>query len=194
LAKTARPTLVVVSGPPASGKPTLAHGLAKPIPCPAVCRDEIKEGMVHAHGGDFQGAPGDTLTQRTFPLFFEVLRSLLEGDVTVVAEAAFQDQRWRAGLEPLAGMARLRIVHCTTDPAVASERAARRATGEGKRPAHGDSSSPLAMEEWRRAFQSFDRISLDAPAIELDTTDGYQPDLPEIVAFVNSAGPGRDRR
>jgi DNA-binding NarL/FixJ family response regulator len=73
------PTLAVVSGPPGSGKTTLAHALAAAIPCPAVCRDEIKEGMVHAHGPGFEAAPGDALTQRTFPLFFDVLRLLVEG-------------------------------------------------------------------------------------------------------------------
>ena len=54
--------------------------------------------MVHAHRGEFEAASGDPLTQRTFPLFFDVLRLLLEGGVTVVAEAAFQDRLWREGL------------------------------------------------------------------------------------------------
>jgi tRNA A37 N6-isopentenylltransferase MiaA len=43
---TYRPTLIVVSGPSAAGKTTLAHRLARRIGCPAICRDEIKEGMV----------------------------------------------------------------------------------------------------------------------------------------------------
>ena len=40
------PTLIVVSGPAGSGKTTLAHALAAAVGCPAVSRDEIKEGMV----------------------------------------------------------------------------------------------------------------------------------------------------
>src|SRR5207247_731280 len=82
------------------------------VPCPAVCRDEIKEGMVHAHGAEFQGGNGDPLTQRTLPLFFDVVRKLIESGVTVVAEAAFQDGRWRPGLEPFVELADLRIVRC----------------------------------------------------------------------------------
>ena len=187
---TILPTLVVVGGPPGAGKTSLAHALAAAIPCPALCRDEIKEGMAHAAGGDFQGSHGDPLTQRTFPLFFDVLRVLLEGGVTVVAEAAFQDPLWRRGLEPLTSLAELRLVHCTVDASVARERAARRAVeSAAKRQAHGDSTLLFDEDEWRERHESFDRLSLDAPAVEVDTTDGYRPALAEVVAFVSARPP-----
>ncbi|HET7854980.1 MAG TPA: AAA family ATPase [Gaiellaceae bacterium] len=177
------PTLVVVSGPPGSGKTSLAHALAKEIPCPAVCRDEIKEGMVHACGGEFEAAAGDPLTQRTLPLFFDVLRVLLEGGVTVVAEAAFQDRLWRSGLEPLSQVGRLRVVHCHVDAAVAYERYQRRLAAGGRK-AHGTIIG-TEPEDWEGAYESFDRVNVQAASIEVDTTDGYSPDLPELVAFVN---------
>src|SRR5277367_742424 len=120
-----RPTLIVVSGPPASGKTTLAHEIAQAIGCPAVCRDEIKNGMAHAEPG-FAPGPGDALSARARPAFFGVLRLLLAAGVTTVAEAAFQDRLWRPGLTPLLSLARLRIVHCQADAAVAFERIARR--------------------------------------------------------------------
>jgi predicted kinase len=174
------PTLVVVSGPPASGKTTLAHALAQAIPCPAVCRDEIKEGMVHADGRDFQAGPGDPLTVRTVPVFFEVLRVLVAAGVTVVAEAAFQDSLWRQGIEPLAERVRLRIIHCTVEDTVARERLNR------MRPAHADR-SPAALKALagERPFQGFERISIPAPSIVVETTDGYAPAFPEILEFVN---------
>jgi predicted kinase len=173
------PTLVVVSGPPASGKTTLAHALAPAIPCPAVCRDEIKEGMAHAHGAGFRGGSGDPLTTRTLPVFFEVLRVLAAAGVTVVAEAAFQDTLWRQGLEPLAELVDLRIIHCEVEEGAARQRLTR------LRSAHGDR-SPAALEALAggRPFAGFDRISIPAPSIVVDTTEGYSPTLSEVVDFV----------
>jgi predicted kinase len=186
--RDALPTLVVVSGPPGAGKTTLAHAIAKEIPCPAICRDEIKEGMAHAQPGDFQGEHGDPLTVRTVPLFFEVLRMLLAGGVTVVAEAAFQDRVWRPGLEPLTELAQLRIVQCHVEHAVSFERASRRAAeSEHRRKAHGDSTIGRQAEDWARAFESFERVSIVAPSIDVDTTDGYVPGLSQLVEFINRA-------
>jgi predicted kinase len=85
LTSSAGPTLILVSGPPGSGKTT--HAPAAAIPCPALCRDEIKEGALHAHRGGFQAVWGDDLTQRTLPLFFEALRTLLGAGVTLVVVA-----------------------------------------------------------------------------------------------------------
>ncbi|MCW2965628.1 MAG: hypothetical protein JWO17_2880 [Actinomycetia bacterium] len=182
------PTLVVVSGPPGAGKTTLAHVIAKEISCPAICRDEIKEGIAHGQPADFQGGHGDPLSALTYPLFFDVLRVLLSGGVTVVAEAAFQDRLWRPGLEPLTELAQIRIVHCHVDHAVSFDRAVRRsADNEPHRRAHGDSTLGKQVEDWARTFESFDRVSIPAPSIDVDTTDGYSPDLGAIVEFINRA-------
>src|SRR5260370_31553822 len=131
------PALVVVSGPMCSGKTTLAHKVASVVGCPAICRDEIKEGMVHATPG-FVADPGDELTMRTLPVFFGVLELLLRAGVTTLAEAAFQDRVWRPGLQPLLGLARLRIVHCMVDTDVAFERSLRRREKNPLRLAHAD--------------------------------------------------------
>ena len=134
---TTLPTLIIISGPTAAGKTTLAHRLADSLGCPAICRDEIKEGMVHATAR-FIPAPGDELTKRTFPVFFEVLALLLRAGVTTVADAAFQDPAWRAGLEPLLGLAQFRIVHCCVPADVALARALRRFEVNPVRRAHVD--------------------------------------------------------
>jgi predicted kinase len=166
-----------------SGKTTLAHNIAHAVGCPAVCRDEIKEGMVHATPG-FVPGPGDELTMRTLPVFFGVLELLLRAGVTTVAEAAFQDRLWRPGLEPLRNLAQLRIVHCMVDTDVAFERSLRRREENPLRRAHADPGPNDAVEH-TLGHNAFDRVSVEAPWIEIETTDGYRPGLREIVAFIN---------
>jgi predicted kinase len=150
--------------------------------------------MVHATGGAFEAAPGDPLTARTYPLFFDVLRLLVDGGVTVVAEAAFQDRLWRQGLEPILERVELRVVQCRVDAAVAHERAAARSsarrgvsrhTSVVGRPAHADDALAAELDEWTRRYDAFERLSLEAPSLDVDTTDGYDPALGDVVAFVN---------
>jgi predicted kinase len=175
------PTLVVVSGPPGGyGKTTLAHTIARSIGCPAICRDEIKEGMVHAHPG-FEPGPGDALTQRTLPTFFDTVELLLRAGTTVVAEAAFQDGLWRPRLERLVDLAEVRVIQCSvTDTETARSRNARRYTTDPVRKAH---TAPAAGDS--NADGDFVPISLAVPTLSVDTTDGYVPSIADILTFVN---------
>jgi predicted kinase len=179
-----QPTLVVVSGPAGAGKTTLAHKIAEAVGCPAVCRDEIKEGMLHPAAAGFVPGPGDELTRRAWPVFFDVLGVLLRAGVTTVAEAAFQNRTWRSGLEPLRDLAHLRVVHCAVAPDVAFERILSRRHADQRRGAHPDP-APSDVVAHAAGHRAFERLSVDALWIEVDTTDGYRPELGQVVAFVN---------
>jgi predicted kinase len=169
--------LVVVSGPAGTGKTTLAHELARAIRCPAICRDEIKEGMVHGAAA-LEPTPGDPLTVRTLDVFFDVVRTLLTAGVTLVAEAAFQDMVWKSNLEPFRETAPITVVQCYTDPAVARDRVRQRASS---RSAHADG---MVLDD-PDYFDNFVRLAGTMPSISVDTTNGYDPDVDTIVEFID---------
>ena len=173
-----RPTLVIVSGPAGSGKTTLAHRLAAKIGCPALCRDELKEGMV-ATTPSFVPGPSDPLTLRTYDLFFAVIRLFLEHGVTHVAEAAFQHANWKRGLEPLLPLAMPRIMRCQAPREIAHARADRRRHKQPTRAAHDDAGH-FSVD------RPFEQIRLDAPTLDVDTTNGYIPHLDAIAAFART--------
>jgi predicted kinase len=179
----ARPTLILVTGGPATGKTTLAHALARAIPCPAVCRDEIKAGIVHTDAGG-KSEWGGPVSQRTFETFFATLQLLPRSGVRVLAEAAFKDSLWETDLEPLRDLADIRDVHCVVDPGIARARLERRAAEPDRtRAAHPDEELLHALDAGTMRLTDFDGIALVFPSLRVDTADGYAPTLDDIVAF-----------
>ena len=169
------PTLIIVSGPGGSGKTTLAHRLAAALGCPALCRDEIKEGMVASNPG-FVATTSDPLTLRTYALFFELITLCLQAEVTLVAEAGFQHGVWWRGLEPLTDLASFKIIRCRLPDDVARRRALARLAAQPTRAAHTDA-------EHFATPRTFDPLRVDVPTLDVDTTDGWRPQLDEIVLF-----------
>jgi predicted kinase len=163
------PRLILITGPSGVGKTTLSHKLGRKIGCPVISRDEIKEGMV-VNTPDFESAQGDLLTVRTFDVFFDTLTLLLQAGVTVIGEAAFQDHVWRKGLAEV--NAELRIFECSTDAFSVAARTERRFQTN---PVHARAHVyPDPRTEW---------IGLTMPKLVVDTTDGYRPDLDELVDY-----------
>ncbi|MFG3041721.1 AAA family ATPase [Streptomyces sp. NPDC048330] len=179
-----RPTLLVISGPPGTGKSTLARVLAEHLGCPAVIRDEIKQGMV------LNAVPSpDGTDHLNFPArdaFFNTITVLLEAGVTVVAESAFQDRLWRPGLEALTEIASVRVIRCTTPTETIVERITQRAEDDAHRAAHADHSLLNDIAAGVYVPDGFVDISLDLPTLVVDTSDGYTPGIKEIIDFAQS--------
>jgi len=74
-------------------------------------------------------------------------------------------------------------VHCVVPADVAFQRSLRRGQDSPLRAAHADP-GPADAAERALAHERFQRVALDVPWLEVDTTDGYRPGLAEIASFV----------
>jgi predicted kinase len=181
-----KPLLVVVTGRPGSGKTTLAHTLARKIGCPAICRDEIKEGFVNTMRNSHESL-GKDVNQGIYSIFFEVLDFLLTKQVTLVAEAAFQHHLWVSPLARLSQISQVKIIVCMVDPHLARSRFVQRGLSDPNRLRfHGDWGVRAAQEGLELPLRNYDPPFLPIPTLEVDTSDGYCPSLDDIKSFLLS--------
>ncbi len=181
--------LIVISGMPGSGKSTLARALANAVHLPLLSRDDIYSGLFIT-SSDQHSRPSDLapdLAQTANTALSMSAHSLLSAGVSVIIEAAFQQKLWSVVLASLLPLAETRVVRCVIDPAMALQRMIQRLDQfPEQRAAHGDAQYISARVGMITPWAEFDPISLDAPTIDVETTDGYRPSLDTVVSFVST--------
>lgn len=167
------PTLVVVTGRPAAGKTTLAHARARTIRCPALCRDEFKQGLLHTFPRAAVPDEHRHLNRQVYSAFFGAIELLLQNGITLVAEAAFQHKLWQPKLEPLQAIAQIRLIVCSIEPTLAWTRYIERSLSDPEREAyHPHSSIHVSATDTGLPISDYEPPHLaDVPLLSVNTSD-----------------------
>lgn len=186
---TQTPALIIISGPPCSGKTTLGQRLAADLLLPFIYKDGIKERLFDRLGiGDL--AWSSQLSLASYDLLFYFMEALLRAGQPLVVEANFRPEREAASFRELqtrVDFSPLQVL-CRTDGQVLLERFRRRAVAGARHPGHLDleneSNLLPVLQSGRHA-----PLPITGAIFEVDTTDFNAIDYASLcTALKNQAG------
>lgn len=167
-------TLIIVSGPSASGKGTLSHRLSKDLKIPMICRDGIKEAMFDS----MKKVEGVTDRQRSIEygsaaalILVREVEEFLNAGVSCIVEAKFNPKFSEGEMTELLEKtgAQAIQVQCVCDGQTLFERFKERSLRADRHPGHGDSGNAEEFKDELLAGR-YPVLNIGAELLEYDTT------------------------
>jgi predicted kinase len=179
--------VVIVTGPPASGKTTLGRALATGLNMPFLYEDGIKETLFDTLGwSDREWSR--YLGAATYALLFHTLEMELAAGRSLVLESNFDAERDGPRFLALRERYPFRSLQvcCVAHGRVLLERFRSRATTNERHPGHVEAAN---MPEFEPVLLRgrLDPLPLDGPVIEVDTTDFAQVNAEAVIHAVSHA-------
>lgn len=176
---------VVVTGPPASGKTTVARAIAADLGWPLFEKDALKEVLFDELGvRDRQWSR--RLGGASAVLLYRIAERELAAGRSFVLEANFTPARANAAFAELARHSSFRAiqVYCTADAGVLEDRYTRRA--ELRHPGHDD--LRMVADVMRDVAEGrYAPLALGGPLIEVSTTSVGGDGVRDVLAAVRRA-------
>ncbi|WP_153505971.1 AAA family ATPase [Cumulibacter manganitolerans] len=184
---TDKPLLLVVNGPPASGKTTLGEKVAEALAIPIISKDAIKEELYDSIGAVARKVTRH-LGETSMRLMYLTARKTLESGNAIVIEANFNHGISEADIGRLIPLCEPLQLHCAAPPEELVDRYEDRDDDGDRHPVHegADGADELKDELDDGLYEPLD---LDVPTLEVDTSDGYRPGIEQIVEWIRGRVP-----
>lgn len=175
--------LILVGGPPATGKTTIGRNVAKEFDLPFIGKDDIKERLFDDLG--YRDREWSLkVGKASWHVLYGVIEELVSHGQSLVAEANFGPEHDEEPIKAL--KTDIVQVHCTATPEVLLKRFEERVRSGKRHPGHRDEGNlddvRTALDEGRHA-----PLRLDGPLVVVDTTDIDAIDYPDLFTRIRSA-------
>ena len=184
--------LIILLGPPATGKTPLGRRLAGELRLPCYSRDDFKERLFDCLGWSDR-AWSRRLGMASWELFWQVIATQLAAGQATIAETNFHHPRDTERFRELAARypyISLQI-NCFTRGDVLVERHRARALSSERHPGHVDHLESAQAELLTELSAGrTEPLDLGGQVIELDTTDFAAIDYEQLVVTIRRLLPG----
>jgi len=185
-----KPLLIIISGPPCSGKTTLGGWLAQELKVPLFHRDGFKEVLFECLGWrDLEWS--QQLDGTGYALLYYVAELLLKAERSIIIESNFDPQfdvqrlRALAARHPFSPLQ----IRCMAEGAVLFERFKQRVRSGKRHPGHLDELNIPVYEPISREGpgKRNDFLDIGGERIDVETTEFAALDYQHILALVRAA-------